>query len=196
MATNGLTTLARGTGTGTLRALAVFCHFMIFASAAIVTGVVSYFLNKYSFRGAHVVYQEVIAVITLPLYFCAMFMPLFRSYEGYFLPVNFIFSYLWLTSFVFSASDWGGRLCRRTTLGAGRCSLKRTVEAFDFFAFFFLVCNILVEGYLLRESRRRRREEQVVTKERPGSGVSGHTEASAAPVAHNAETSATPAVQV
>lgn len=45
---------------GTLRGSAAFCHFMIFASSVIVTGIVSYFLNKYRFRGAHIVYQEVI----------------------------------------------------------------------------------------------------------------------------------------
>lgn len=34
--------------------------FMVFASSAIVTGVISYFLNEYSLRSAHIVYQEVI----------------------------------------------------------------------------------------------------------------------------------------
>lgn len=43
-----------------LRISAMICYFMIFASAAIVTGVMSFFLNRYSFRGSHVVYQEVI----------------------------------------------------------------------------------------------------------------------------------------
>jgi ABC-type sulfate transport system permease component len=45
---------------GTLRGSVAFCHFMTFASAVIVTGVVSYFLSQYPFRGAHIVYQEVI----------------------------------------------------------------------------------------------------------------------------------------
>lgn len=34
--------------------------FMIFASSAIVTGVLSYFLNEFSLRNAHIIYQEVI----------------------------------------------------------------------------------------------------------------------------------------
>jgi len=45
---------------GTLRALAAFCHFMVFASAVIVTGLVSAFLDRWAFRGYRVVYQEVI----------------------------------------------------------------------------------------------------------------------------------------
>ncbi|OAQ65522.1 hypothetical protein VFPPC_16354 [Pochonia chlamydosporia 170] len=70
------------------------------------------------------------AVVTMPIYLIAMISPLFSSYEGYFLPVNFIFSYLWLTSFIFSATDWSGVLCREAPLG--KCSLKRTVESFNF----------------------------------------------------------------
>ena len=45
---------------GTLRALAALCHFMVFASAVIVTGIASFFLNQWSFRGVRLVYQEVI----------------------------------------------------------------------------------------------------------------------------------------
>jgi hypothetical protein len=72
------------------------------------------------------------AVFTIPIYLIAMVSPVFSSYEGYFLPVNFIFSYLWLTSFIFSADDWSGQLCRRAPLEFSRCALKRTVEAFNF----------------------------------------------------------------
>lgn len=43
-----------------LRSLASASHFMVFASSTIVTGIISYFLNKFSFRNAHIIYQEVI----------------------------------------------------------------------------------------------------------------------------------------
>ncbi|KAG8405969.1 hypothetical protein J3459_019435 [Metarhizium acridum] len=119
---------------GTLRGVAGFCHFMVFASAVIITGLVSWFLNEFSFRGSHIVYQEVIAVITMPIYLLATVAPIFSRYEGYFLPVNFIFSYLWITSFIFTAVDWTGHLCRQGPLGANRCSRKRAVEAFSFIA--------------------------------------------------------------
>ncbi|PNY23794.1 Uncharacterized protein TCAP_06264 [Tolypocladium capitatum] len=162
---------------GTLRLLAMICHFMIFASAVIVTGLLSYFLNRFPFRGAHLVYGEVVAVMTLVLYLFAMVLPLFSSYAGYFLPINFIFSYLWLTAFIFSAVDWSGRLCSLAPLGTNKCGLKRTVEAFNFIAFFFLLCNIFVEALLWRAHRK----EEVAVKPRPSNGQT--------------EDSATPAVQ-
>ena len=74
------------------------------------------------------------AVITLVIYIFAMFVPIMKTYRGYFAPVNFIFSYLWLASFIFSSQDWSGRLCSQTPLGTGRCAQKRTVEAFNFIA--------------------------------------------------------------
>lgn len=43
-----------------LRGLATGSHFMIFASAAIVTGLISHFLHQTDFRNAHLVYEEVI----------------------------------------------------------------------------------------------------------------------------------------
>ncbi|KYK58931.1 hypothetical protein DCS_00058 [Drechmeria coniospora] len=181
-------------GTGTFRALASFCHFMIFASAAIVMGIISYFLSQYPFRGSHVVYQEVISVITVAFYMVAMILPCFKSYEGYFLPLNFFFSYLWLTSFIFSVNDWSGNLCRRDIYGepgldGERCSLKRTVESFNFFAFFFLICNIIIEAFLWRASRKVRHDEErqqhssaKLTKERPAAAnVSGHGAPTAPP---------------
>lgn len=44
----------------TLRFIAFFNHLMILASSAIVTGLVSWFLDKYDYRGVNIVYQEVI----------------------------------------------------------------------------------------------------------------------------------------
>lgn len=34
--------------------------FMVFTSSAIVTGILSYFINEFSLRNAHIIYQEVI----------------------------------------------------------------------------------------------------------------------------------------
>ena len=45
---------------GALRAGAIFCHFIIFASAVIVMGLVSSFIDRSPFRGYRVVYLEVI----------------------------------------------------------------------------------------------------------------------------------------
>lgn len=74
------------------------------------------------------------ATITLGIWSVTMFLPLFKSYKGYMLPVNLIFSYLWLTSFIFSAQDWTDNRCRFVGPGLGHCGLKRTVAAFNFLA--------------------------------------------------------------
>ncbi|POR37023.1 Uncharacterized protein TPAR_02772 [Tolypocladium paradoxum] len=157
-----------------LRVLAMAFHFMIFSSAVIVTGITSFFFNDFTFRGVHVEYHEVIATITMVLYLVAMLLPLLNRYRGYFMPVNFIFSYLWLTAFIFAAEDWSTRGCTRAPPGSDKCGLKRTVEAFTFLAFFFLLCNIFVEGLLWWAHRK----PDTVVKERPGTG---HTEESATP---------------
>lgn len=64
-----------------------------------------------------------------------MFLPLLKSYKGYLMPLNLVFSYLWLTSFIFAVQDWGqnGR-CRYVGPGRGHCGLKKTVAAFSFLA--------------------------------------------------------------
>ncbi len=49
------------------------------------------------------------------------------TYRGHFLPLNLIFSYLWLTAFVLSAVTYP----QRTFTGY---RLPHTIEAFDFIA--------------------------------------------------------------
>jgi len=135
----------------TLRVVAFANHFMIFVSSAIVTGVLSYFLsNSSSQNRTHVIYEEVIATITLALWTFGMVLPFIRSYGGHLWPVNLILSYLWLTSVIFSAQDWTGGRCRITGPGFSKCGLKKTVVAFNFLAFFFLLANTIVEAIIFR----------------------------------------------
>ncbi|KID99364.1 might be a transmembrane protein, partial [Metarhizium majus ARSEF 297] len=138
-----------------LRGLAVANHFMVWLSAVIVTGVVSWFISRFSTsaNSTHIIYQEVIATITLVLWTIGMVLPLVGAYRGHLWPVNLAFSYLWLTSFIFSAQDWANGRCHVVGPGYGRCNLKRTVAAFNFLAFFFLLCNTLVEGLIFRRHR-------------------------------------------
>ncbi|PHH87246.1 hypothetical protein CDD83_9129 [Cordyceps sp. RAO-2017] len=133
-----------------LRFLILGSHFMIFLSSLIVTALLSYFIHTNSFRGAHLIYQEVIATVTLAIYLFGMLLPLIDSYRGYLMPMNLILSYLWLTSFIFTAQDWGGGRCIFSPPNFGECRKKHAAEAFTFLAFFFLICNTVAEGYLLR----------------------------------------------
>ncbi|KAK3402412.1 hypothetical protein B0T20DRAFT_451224 [Sordaria brevicollis] len=81
---------------------------LILSSSAIVTGILAHFIRKYHERGTHVIFQEVIAVVTLFLYLFAMFAPALKGYRGYLMPLNLALSYLWLTNLIFSSQDYSG----------------------------------------------------------------------------------------
>lgn len=49
-----------GNGTSSLRPLLFFFRFMQWASAVIVMGIASYYINAYSPEGEHIIYAEVI----------------------------------------------------------------------------------------------------------------------------------------
>jgi hypothetical protein len=58
-----------------------------------------------------------------------------KSYKGYLAPLAWIFSYLWLTAFIFAAQDYEyGDCALRSPAFVNKCSLKRTLEAFAFIA--------------------------------------------------------------
>ncbi|KAI8648657.1 hypothetical protein NCS57_01477500 [Fusarium keratoplasticum] len=154
-----------------LRTLTLLNHFMVFASAAVVTGLLSYFMNEYPYRGVHIVYQEVIAVVTLAVYLVAMIFPLIKSYWGHFMPLHLIFSYLWLKSFIFSTQDWNRGRCWTAPPGQGLCEKKHTVEAFNFLAFpyfsFLLFCDALAEALIWKAHDKRHN----VPQDRPETSI-------------------------
>ncbi|KAL6876955.1 hypothetical protein J3F83DRAFT_430847 [Trichoderma novae-zelandiae] len=152
----------------TLRLAAFGNHFVVWVSSLIVTGILSFFLVKYNLsNNAHVIYQEVIATITLAVWTFGMVLPLVNAYGGHLWLANHILSYLWLTSFIFSAQDWAGGRCTTHAPTFGKCGLKKTVVAFNFFAFFFLLVNTFVEGLLFRAHRDERVHAHGVHKSRP-----------------------------
>lgn len=119
------------------RSLLGLHNFLIFASSAILTGLLSHFIHRahrmgYSARGlgVHIIFQEVIAVLTLFLYLFAMFLPALKSYRGHLLPLNLALSYLWLTSLIFSSRDYSGGRCSYGPPYFGHCRLKHAIQAF------------------------------------------------------------------
>ncbi|KAL6689865.1 hypothetical protein J3F84DRAFT_391029 [Trichoderma pleuroticola] len=158
-----------------LRAASLFCYVMTWISAIIVTGIVGNFLERFSNRGVDIVYMEVIAVITMVVYLVGMILPCLPKYGGIMAPMHLIFSYLWLTAFIFAAQDWSHHRCRNSLPRSGLCSRKHAIEAFNFLAFFFILCNLIIEAFLFRAHRRNldNTTPHHVTKERPASGVSG-----------------------
>ncbi|TFA98667.1 hypothetical protein CCMA1212_009524 [Trichoderma ghanense] len=157
-----------------LRAASFFCYLMTFISSIIVVGIVGNFLERFSNRGVDIVYIEVIAVISMVVYLIGMIAPWLPKYGGHLAPLHLIFSYLWLTSFIFAAQRWSHHRCRFSIPAPGQCGKKHAVEAFVWLAFFFILCNLIIEAFLYRAHHRTYVNEPTHhTKERPASGVSG-----------------------
>ncbi|KAI1372801.1 hypothetical protein F4677DRAFT_449056 [Hypoxylon crocopeplum] len=110
-------------------------NILIWISAVIVMGIVSYFISESSSVGNHIIYEEVISVLTVAFFLISFIL---GTYPGYILLFNIIFSYLWLVAVVFAAEDW-------STDYAG--ALPHTVEAFSFIAFFFLLFNVVFDWH-------------------------------------------------
>ncbi|KAK4666401.1 hypothetical protein QC763_404200 [Podospora pseudopauciseta] len=132
-------------------------NFLVLASSTILTGILSYFLHHYRYRNTHLVYQEVIAVVTLFLYLFATFLPAFKFYRGYMLPLNLLLSYFWLTSLIFSSQDYAGNRCLYNSPPfVNRCRLKHTIQAFWIIGFSYLFLNAILEALMWAGSRTNR----------------------------------------
>jgi len=108
---------------------------LIWVSAVIVMGILSYFISVNNNQGNHIIYEEVIAVLTVAFFLLAFFL---GSYAGFFLLFNLIFAFLWLVAVVFTAEDFT----------YADSALAHTVEAFSFIAFFLLFFNVLYDWHI------------------------------------------------
>ncbi|OAP60997.1 hypothetical protein AYL99_06001 [Fonsecaea erecta] len=123
-------------------------HWLHWISSIIVLGISAYFISKYS-HNTHLVYWITIASIDALVYLPALFLPAIGAYKGYMAPVAWLFSYLWLTAFIFAAQDYNfGGTCARSPSGVNKCGLKKTLEAFAFIAFFTNILGQVLEGWL------------------------------------------------
>jgi len=150
-----------------LRPVLIFNNVVVWISALIVMGILSHFISENSYLGSHVVYEEVISVFTVIAYLPGVFLASTSNYRGLLLPLNFAFSYLWLTSFVLSASDYSQNRCL-SVLPYNSCNLKHTVEAFNFLAFFFIFANVMIETFYFGWNLRSQATTTLNEKERPG----------------------------
>jgi hypothetical protein len=123
-------------------------HFMTWISSAIVVGITGYFLNNYA-HDQHLIFEMVISALVLGFWLPSFVLP-FMKYKFYYMPLNFVFSYLWLTAFVFAAQDYNEASCWANAPSVGHCTLKLTNEAFIFLAFFFTLTAFLVDVFSWR----------------------------------------------
>ncbi|KAJ4375767.1 hypothetical protein N0V83_001043 [Neocucurbitaria cava] len=128
------------------------CNALTWISSAIVVGITSHFINDYP-HDQHLIYELVISAIVLGLWLPSFILPIVTRYKFYYGPLNFVFSYLWLTAFIFAAQDYNESQCQLNAPFGGSCSLKLTNEAFIFIAFFFSLVASLIDAYAYHTAR-------------------------------------------
>jgi len=123
-------------------------HALHWTSSLIVMSIAAYFIANFS-RDTHLVYWICVAAIDAFIYLPALFLPVVKSYKGYLAPIAWIFSYLWLTAFIFAAQDYNyGNCVANSPSFVNKCALKKTLEAFAFIAFFTNLVGLILEGRL------------------------------------------------
>jgi len=122
-------------------------------SAVIVMGITSYFIHR-DLRGEHSIYIEVISTMSV-VFFLPAFASIFKrgNLSLAVLVIDIIFSYLWLTAFIFAAQDYNWHHNCTIFRGAS-CSKNYAQEAFIFLAFFFTFTGIGLELWFYRTNRR------------------------------------------
>ncbi|EEP77941.1 predicted protein [Uncinocarpus reesii 1704] len=119
------------------------------ASAVIVMGIVSYFI-KQGPKNTHLIYEEVIAVISVVFFLPGLVSPFVATVGWLAFPIDLIFSYLWLTSFIFASQDYSaGAACWANSPPGIGCALKHASQAFIFIAFFCTMCSAAMESWNL-----------------------------------------------
>ncbi|EDP53610.1 integral membrane protein [Aspergillus fumigatus A1163] len=128
----------------TLRPFLLVARLFAWISAVIVMGITAWAVTKRD--GYRVIYPLVIAVLTTAFFIPAMIVSAMKRNRGYMLPLDIVFSYLWLAAFIFLAQHIGQENCRWFFFGvSSACTRKRTAEAFSFQAFFFTLCAMCLE---------------------------------------------------
>jgi len=122
-------------------------HWLHWISSIIVMSIAAYFIARYS-HNTHLVYWVTIASIDAFLYLPALFLPAISAYKGYMAPLAWMFSYLWLTAFIFASQDYKFGSCAVSPSGVNQCGIKKTLEAFAFIAFFTNIVGQYLEGKL------------------------------------------------
>jgi len=129
-------------------------HALHWLSSIIVLGISAYFIHKFT-HNTHLRYWVSIAAIDTILYFPAILLPAVKSYKGYLAPLAWIFSYLWLTAFIFASQDYnfnGGSFVN-SPADVNKPALKKTLEAFTFIAFLTSLIGFVLESKLWDKQR-------------------------------------------
>ncbi|KAI9043228.1 uncharacterized protein KD926_004412 [Aspergillus affinis] len=161
------------------RPLQLVSRVMQWTSAVIVMGITSYFIHKGP-RGQHLIYTEVISTISVVFFLPAFVSPFMPTALGKIvLLIDVVFSYLWLTSFIFAAQDYNESNCFWNSPPGETCSKKKANEAFIFLAFIFTFFGMFLEVLGLWAYRR---ENPTPVREKTGGAHGGPADAPVAQV--------------
>jgi len=162
-----------------LRLATLLNHWLHWISAVIVMSIAAYFIAKFH-TNTHITYWVTIAAIDVLLYLPALVLPLIKGYKGYLAPLAWIFSYLWLTAFIFASQDYNFNNCAiNSPRFVGRCAIKKTLEAFAFLAFFTNLVGLLLEWRLWDKQRFKAHHNGLVSDKARPSGDTTTTAAGA-----------------
>ncbi|EAU29249.1 predicted protein [Aspergillus terreus NIH2624] len=122
-------------------------------STAIVMGISSYFIAVGP-RNQHALYWEVLSVVSVVIFFLAsalsylLFRDMGRFTWAYYVifTIDFTFSYLWLTTFIFAAQDYNLNNCKLGSPLGVSCGVKKANESFMFITFISSICLALFLG--------------------------------------------------
>jgi hypothetical protein len=117
---------------------------MQWVSAVIAMGLYAYFVHRER-RGTHVIYNLVISVLSVVFFIPAFLSPFKSMLSSLVVSIDLVFSYLWLTAFVFAAQSYDyGDIYVNAPFGV-KVSTKHAAEAFTFLAFFFTFVGLVTE---------------------------------------------------
>ena len=112
-----------------LRLLLFASNFIKWASACIVMAIVSYFIHDYS-RNEHTTYQEVIACTSIGFFLPTIPLAFYKRFTVQLIPLDYIYSHLWVTAFIFAAEDYNWKDCaKHSPPGVQSCTLKYALES-------------------------------------------------------------------
>jgi len=107
--------------------------------------IAAYFISAYG-QNTHIRYWVAVGAVDSFLYLPAQVLPAFKSYKGWLAPLAWVFSYLWLTAFIFASQDYNfGNCVLNSPAFVNKCNLKWTLQAFTFIAFFTNLVGTLAE---------------------------------------------------
>ncbi|KAJ5384184.1 hypothetical protein N7517_002095 [Penicillium concentricum] len=165
-----------------VRPLQLLTRVLQWSSAVIVMGLTSYFIH-HGPRGLSTIYQEVIAVISVVFFIPAFISPFLpSSLSKFVLAIDVVFSYLWLTAFIFAAQDYNRGHCRSAIPTGIGCKRKWANESFIFLAFIFTFFGMLLEVLALWAYRKENStSHRTATEDKANHGARPPMDAPAAP---------------